>query len=188
MSRAGSGGVGRDFDSTGPGALTPIEAGGSYFPVPQFSGRKLSDRLSSQFLAPPVEAGVSTNGSSTTSSTGLASSSTMATNLTNWSAIGMGVNKTPSSQGDPAEERPPLQKGDGSTLSDQPATRPVNSRQGSAASVIVLRKTISDFQFGEILGEGSYSTVSPCFFFVVLGARGATYADMATARCFRYRW
>lgn len=57
------------------------------------------------------------------------------------------------------EVRPNPARASSSTLSAQPATRPANSRQGSNASIIVVRKTVGDFVFGEVLGEGSYSTV-----------------------------
>lgn len=79
--------------------------------------------------------------------------------LTTWSAVGAAVNEIRTSNGQ-EEKRPEMMRADASTLSEQPPTRPANSREGSAGSVVVIRKTVGDFTFGEVLGEGSYSTVS----------------------------
>ncbi|KAK4699382.1 succinate dehydrogenase (ubiquinone) flavoprotein subunit, partial [Phenoliferia sp. Uapishka_3] len=83
----------------------------------------------------------------------------MESSLTNWSAVGDAVTSIPNILSDVAE-KPPLDRSEGETLSDGPKARPANERQGSAASVIILRKTVEDFHFGDVLGEGSYSTVT----------------------------
>lgn len=59
--------------------------------------------------------------------------------------------------------RPEVERAGSSNLSDKPAAREMTvkerDREGSVGTV-VLRKTVGDFTFGEILGEGSYSTAS----------------------------
>ena len=162
MARNGSGGVGRGFDSTGPGAMQPGADDGSYFAGAAITVQRPSvDLEAASLLLVPAANGLA-NGCSSTSSTGLAvPSSTMVSNFTNWSAVGDAVNSRPDTEDSSADARtigrPRL---DSEHLSAGPPTRPGNDRQGSNASLIVLRKTVADFQFGEVLGEGSYSTVS----------------------------
>lgn len=53
-------------------------------------------------------------------------------------------------------ERPEVLRNGSSTLSSKPA----KVRIGDAGeTVLVIRKTVADYKFGDILGEGSYSTV-----------------------------
>lgn len=58
-----------------------------------------------------------------------------------------------------AELRPGAERAASSTLSDKPARMAVGGLNG--AEMVVVRKTVADFDFGDVLGEGSYSTVSP---------------------------
>lgn len=140
MSRQNSGGASRALDYVG---------GGSYFAgAPML--RRPSGGAGTQFLSPVMAASATGASSTNGSSLGL-HPPIMETGLTNWSAVGAGVEPN-------VEERPSLEQ-TSSRLSDGPPTRPILGRQGSAGDV-VLRKTVGDFKFGEILGEGSYSTVS----------------------------
>ncbi|KAM0752928.1 kinase-like protein [Meredithblackwellia eburnea MCA 4105] len=78
----------------------------------------------------------------------------MESSLTNWTAIGDAVNGVP---------LPPASAtllAEATSGNGEGILRPAASRQDSTASLIVLRKTVQDFKFGDILGEGSYSTVS----------------------------
>lgn len=54
--------------------------------------------------------------------------------------------------------RPPTERAPSSTLSDKPAKMAVSGSNG--AEIMIVRKTVADFMFGDVLGEGSYSTVS----------------------------
>lgn len=82
----------------------------------------------------------------------------MENGLAGWSSNGIGAALLGEKLSRPEVEGAPA-----SNLSDQPAVREMTAmereRQGSVGT-IVLRKTVGDFTFGEILGEGSYSTVS----------------------------
>lgn len=62
------------------------------------------------------------------------------------------------------EERPLVPRAASSNLSDKPAVKiiPGVSEKQEDSSMLIMRKTASDFKFGEVLGEGSYSTVSFC--------------------------
>lgn len=65
------------------------------------------------------------------------------------------------------DERPIIPRAGSSTLGNQPAIKliPTGSTIGEGGTgaeelnAMIIRKTPSDFKFGEVLGEGSYSTV-----------------------------
>ena len=56
------------------------------------------------------------------------------------------------------DARPGAARAGSSTLSDKPARMAISGLNG--AEIMIVRKTVGDFTFADVLGEGSYSTVS----------------------------
>lgn len=81
--------------------------------------------------------------------------------MSDWTAVGAAVTGIKTGE-DETPTRPSAGRAPSSAMT-QATSRPTRDRDGSASSVTLIRKTVGDFTVGEVLGEGSYSTVRSPF-------------------------